>query len=219
MVGRLARSPGHARFRVAVRRLAAHRLAIVTVAVLASGCATSSQLAPTQPSAITQQLVIRSLERALAQLDATRLKDRKVSLDLFAQQASAQAFAKEFVTAWLEAHGTQVAFTAQDLKLRIFVPVLGTDRGETFFGIPTILVPVIGIPSPEISLFKWVRNRGLAEVSIYVFDATTNTFVDTVGPGVGRAKQDDFTLLIIINFTLTDADERARADHTDSDRR
>jgi hypothetical protein len=48
-----------------------------------------------------------------------------------------------------------------------------------------------------------------------VFDAATNTFVrehrleNTVRLGIGRPKQDDFTLLIIINFTLTEL-RRAR---------
>jgi hypothetical protein len=218
VVGPTAGFPGCARFALDVRRRASLGLAVVTLIVLASGCASSSQLVPTQPSAITQQLVTRSLERALGQLDVMRFADRKVSVDLFAQQGGVQAFAKEFVTAWLEAHGARVT-PAQDLKLRVMVPVLGTDRGETFFGIPSIAVPLIGIPTPEIALFKWVRNRGLAEVSIYVFDAGTNKFIDTVGPGIGRSKQDDFTLLIVINFTVADVDERAHAGHGDPDRR
>ena len=191
---------------------------VVALAVLVGGCVSSSQLTPTQPSAITQQLVVRSLERALLQLDTTRFAGRKVSVDLFAQQSGTQAFVKEFVTAWLEARGVRVTSEGQELKLKIFASVLGSDRGETFLGIPSLQAPLIGIPSPEIALFKWVRNRGLAEVSIYEFDGAANTFVGAFGPGIGRSKQDDFTFLIVINFTLTDLDERPHANREGSDR-
>src|SRR5215831_2873337 len=97
------------------RRLA---LAAAALALLTAGCSTySSQLSPTQPSAVTQQLVLRSLERAFAQVDLTEFVGRRVTLDVFTQtanqtligtpQAGSQAFVKEFVTTWLEAHGVR----------------------------------------------------------------------------------------------------------------
>ena len=182
-------------------------LVIVALATLA-GCAGSSQLIPTQPSAVTQQLVVRSLERALMKLDVSRLAGRKVSIELTSQSYGAQSFAKEFVSMWLEARGVRVTYESPDLTLKVIASVLGTDRGETFFGIPQLQSTLIGVPTPEVSLFKWVRNRGLTEMSVFVFDARTNTFVETVGPGIGRSKQDDVTILIVINFTLTDVEDR-----------
>jgi len=187
-------------------RLAAAALGL-GVAALVAGCVSSVQLAPSQPSAVTQQLVIRSLERSLAQLDTSRLAGRKVSVDLYAQTAS-QAFVKEFVVAWLEARSVRVATGSQELAVKIFASAVGSDRGETFIGIPSIQVPVIGVPIPELALYKWARNRGLSEVLVYVFDGTSNQLVETLGPAVGRSKQDDFTFVVIVNFTLTDVDDR-----------
>jgi hypothetical protein len=63
-------------------------LEVVALCILTSGCTYSSQFVPTQPSAITQQLVIRSLERALTQLDLTGFVGRRVTLDLFTQTAN-----------------------------------------------------------------------------------------------------------------------------------
>jgi len=50
------------------------RLRAVAVAALTTlaGCASSSQLIPTQPSAVTQQVVVRSLERALIIVNFTK---------------------------------------------------------------------------------------------------------------------------------------------------
>ena len=219
LVDIIARPPDRSSVSIVARRALRHGLSVVTLCVLLSGCVSSSQLVPTQPSAITQQLVLRSLERALMQLDTTRFEGRTVSVDLLTQTGSGQAFVEEFVIAWFRAHRIRVAAEPQDLKLSVFASVLGTDRGESFFGIPSIQTPLIGVPTPEIALFKWVRNRGLAEISIYGFDATTSAFVGTVGPGIGHSKQDDFTILIVINFTLSDADKRPPGDRTDSDRR
>jgi hypothetical protein len=186
-------------------------LVIVALTTLAGGCAASSQLIPTQPSAVTQQLVVRSLERALMQLDVSRFAGRKVSIELTSQSYGAQSFAKEFVTTWLEAKGVRVTSDAPDLTLKVIASVLGTDRGETFFGIPPLQSTLVGVPTPEVSLFKWVRNRGLTEMSVFVFDARTNTFLEAVGPGIGRSLQDDVTILIVINFTRTDVEARPPA--------
>jgi len=194
-----------------VARALTRGLVIVALITLAGGCAGSSQLIPTQPSAVTQQLVVRSLERALTQLDVSRFAGRKVSIELTSQSYGAQSFAKEFVATWLEARGVRVTSDSPDLTLKVIASVLGTDRGETFFGIPQLQSTLIGIPTPEISLFKWVRNRGLTEMSVFAFDARTNTFLETVGPGIGRSMQDDVTILIIINFTRTDVEDRPPA--------
>ena len=190
-----------------VARALTRGLVVVALTTL-QGCTTSSQLIPTQPSAVTQQLVVRSLERALTQLDVSRFAGRKVSVELTTQSYGAQSFAKEFVTMWLEARGVMVTSESPDLTLRVIASVLGTDRGQTFFGIPPLNSTLLGVPTPEVSLFRWVRNRGLTEMSFFVFDARTNTFLETVGPGIGRSKQDDVTVLIIINFTLTDVEDR-----------
>jgi hypothetical protein len=174
-----------------------------------TGCVSSVQLTPFQPSAVTQQLVIRSLERALAQLDTSRLAGRKVSVDLYAQIPAAQAFVKEFVVAWLQARNVKVAVgTREQLALKVFASAVGSDRGETFVGIPSMQVPVIGVPIHEIAIFKWARNRGLTEIVGYVFDGTTEALVDTIGPGIGNSKQDDFTFVVVINFTVTDLEDR-----------
>jgi hypothetical protein len=151
------------------------------------------------------------------QLDTARFRGHTVAVELFTQlgqqpattpQAGSHGFVEEFVTAWLRARGVRLASDSAELRLKIFASALGSDRGETFFGIPSIQAPLINIPTPEISVFKWVRNRGLAEISVYTFDAKDDAFVDVLGPAVGRSKQDDFTILIIIGFTVSDLEHR-----------
>ena len=182
-------------------------MGLVALCLLIGGCGFSVQAAATQPPAISQQLLIRSLERALSQLEVKRFADQEVTAEVFTHSGN-QAFVKEFVVAWLGEQGVHVVPGAAGLTLKVLAPVLGIDHAESLIGIPAFQLPIMNIPLPEIAFFKWVRNRGQAEVQIYAFDGKTNVFVDKSQPSVGRAKFDDFTVLLIINFTVTDVDKR-----------
>ena len=70
-------------------------------------------LVPTQPPGVTQQLVIRSLERALAGLYVHRFEGRSVDVAVFAH-AGNEAFVNEFVMSWLKAHGVRTVSTNPD---------------------------------------------------------------------------------------------------------
>jgi hypothetical protein len=53
--------------------------------MLLAGCSLASQIGATAPAGITQQLLIRSLERALADVDLTRIGSRPVALEVTVQ--------------------------------------------------------------------------------------------------------------------------------------
>ncbi|HEX9409155.1 MAG TPA: hypothetical protein VGA23_05845 [Methylomirabilota bacterium] len=178
--------------------------------LVVGGCSLASQLPPTQPAGVTQQLMIRSLERALAQLDLGKLRGPGVNVDVFVQfvQNANQAFVKEFVTAWLQAHGVRTVSESPEIKVKLFASVYGTDSDHTLIGIPSFQAPVVNVPFPEIALFKWERNRGQAELRIYEFEAKTDTLLGMQAPGIGRAKYDNFTVLLFIGFTVSDVEKR-----------
>jgi hypothetical protein len=175
--------------------------------VLLGGCSLTSGLLPTQPPGVTQQLVIRSLERALAGLYLHRFEGRGVEVKVFAQ-AGNEAFVKEFAMSWLKAHGVRTVSKDPDLQLKVFATVLGTDRGETLIGLPSFQAPIVNVPFPEIALFKWARHRGQTELQVFAFDGKTEEFVDRLPPGIGHAKSDDFTVLVFIGFSSSDLDKR-----------
>jgi hypothetical protein len=183
------------------------RLLGVTCALLLSGCSvTSVDVYPTSPSATTQLLVFRALERAVAELDLARLKDRKVVMDVVSQLYD-HRFAETYLETWFRAHGIMVGGDNPDLRLQIYLLTLGTDKGQSFIGIPSFQVPVLSVPVPEIALFKWVRNRGRADVRIYAFDPKTAEFRETIPETTGRSKFDDYTILVIVGFSLTDVND------------
>lgn len=175
--------------------------------LLLGGCALASQIGTTAPTGITQQLLVRSLERGLSRLDLARTSGKPVALEV-AVQAGNEGFVKDFVTTWLKAHGVRTVQDSPEQKLKLFVAVYGTDRDQTLIGVPAFQAPVVNVPVPELALFKWVRNRGVAELRMWAFDGKGDVVVDAPAPGVGRAKYDDFTVLLFVGFTVSDVNER-----------
>jgi hypothetical protein len=180
-----------------------------TLLALAAGCS-ARHVTVSDRSAVEQELLVRSLERAVARLDLTALAGRRVVVELLALTRD-QGFAREFVAARLQRRGVEVVSEAAraDLRLKVFATVLGVDRGETLLGVPALQVPVVSVPIPEIALFKWVRHRGAAEIQLYGYDPRTDQLVGDVTAALGRAKFDQFTVLLVVGFTVSDLDDRA----------
>jgi hypothetical protein len=185
------------------------RTAIAALLGLAlAGCSMASSTAATAPAGVTQQLLIRSLERALAEIDRSKIGSRPVAIEVTVQ-AGNEGFVKDFVTTWLKAHGLRVVGDAPEMKLKMFVSVYGTDHDQTLIGIPAFQAPVVNMPVPELALFKWIRNRGQTELRLWAFDPKSDTIVEAPGRGVGRSKYDDFTVLLFFGFSLSDIDKSA----------
>jgi hypothetical protein len=168
---------------------------------------------PPERSAIEQELLVRSLERAVAKLDTGRMEGRRVALALYGLTKD-EAFTREFVAARLRARGVNVVDGAGpvDLRIRAFASIVGVDQGDTLIGIPALQVPVVALPIPEIALFKWARSRGHSEIQLFAFDPEGGRLVERIPDGVGRAKYDRFTLLLVIGFTVSDLDKRPAAE-------
>src|SRR5438093_13033906 len=94
--------------------LARHAAAAVACLVLA-GCSLSPVPKPTEPSGVTQQLMMRSLERALAKLDLEALQSRAVRVEVF-HHGGPEALDQELIVAWLGAQGVRTVATSPDLK-------------------------------------------------------------------------------------------------------
>jgi hypothetical protein len=183
--------------------------AVVLALLVLDGCSLSPVPKPTDPSGITQQLMIRSLERALGRLSIERLKEQTITIEIFSQVGPTvpTVLIREFVTTWLRAHGVRIVDGLPDLKVKAFASVLGTDSDQDLFGIPAFQAPIVNVPVPEIAFFKWQRNRGVAEIRLFEFDAKTEEFIAAPPIAVGRARLDKYTILIFFGYTQTDVDD------------
>ena len=183
---------------------------LVLALLMLAGCSLSPVPKPTDPSGITQQLMMRSLERALEHLSLERMKEQTITVEVFSQVGPTvpTELIREFLSAWLTAHGVRIVKGLPDLKVKAFASVLGTDSDQDLFGIPAFQAPIVNVPVPEIALFKWQRNHGVAEIRLFQFDGKTDEFVAAPPTGVGRARLDKYTIMIFFGYTETDVDDR-----------
>jgi hypothetical protein len=116
--------------------------ALALCSVLLAGCAVTTQISSTPRSSIEQELLVTSLERGLASFDTQRLKGAAVIVDFYGLTPD-KDFAKEFLTAWLQAHQVQIVTDPKQaqLHLKVFAPVLGVDQAQSFIGAPAFTVP------------------------------------------------------------------------------
>jgi hypothetical protein len=175
------------------------------VATTVGGCS----LTPTATgrSSIEQRLLARSLERAVAQIDISRFEGKRVYVDLVGLTPD-QSYARVFVIAELRQRGVVIVEDAStaEVRLQVLVPGLGVDWGETLVGVPETAVPLLSIPVLEIALFKWVRHRGMTEVTMYAWDNTSGRAFESNPSALGRSRYDQFTILLFFRFRSHDLD-------------
>jgi hypothetical protein len=178
---------------------------VATVVALSSAC-TTARITATTRSSVEQRLLVRSLERAAARLDTGPLLGRPVRIEMYGLTPD-YIFARDFLRARLEARGLRVTAGADaDVTLQIFATALAVDTADTLLGIPSMQVPVLAVPIPEIALFKWERSRGHAEIQLYTYDAN-GQLVSRLPDALGEAKYDRYTILIFVSFSASDLDE------------
>jgi hypothetical protein len=187
--------------------LVACRLVAVLTALLLPGC-TYVTFTTQERMAVEQELLVRSIERAIARLDTRPFEGRRAVFALHAMTRD-ELFTRELVAAHLRARGIQIvdSWLPADLQLEVFATVLGIDQSESLLGIPSLQVPFVGVPTPEIALFKWNKNRSHTELRLFAFDRATGRIIEQSGDAVGRAKYDAFKVLILITFSVSNLHE------------
>lgn len=185
-------------------RVSSWCLVLCALAGVATSACTTVRITATSRSSVEQRLLARSIERSVARLDTSPLDGRRVRVELFSLSGDA-GFAEEYVRSLLEHRGVRVARHGEpaDVALRIFSRAIAVDTSETLLGLPTMQVPVIGFPTPEIALFKLERSRGHAEIDLFAYDGD-GRFVRRLAGSLGEARYDRYTILIVVSFSVTD---------------
>src|ERR1043166_10103040 len=75
---------------------------------LITGCAASAQITNTPRSSIEQELLVRALDCAMANLDVQKLADKTVAIEFYGLTPD-KDFAREYFTAWLQAQRVRIA--------------------------------------------------------------------------------------------------------------
>jgi hypothetical protein len=178
---------------------------LVGAVLSAAGCAMTPTA--TARSTIEQRLLSRSLERALAKIDVDMFRGKRVFLDVAALTPD-QTYARTYVATELRQRGVQIVgdATESEVRIQVIAPGLGVDQGETLIGLPAMVVPLLGMPIPEIALFKWTRHYGTSELKFYAYDSKDGHPFEVTPWALGQSRYSSFTILLILRFTRHDLD-------------
>ncbi len=165
------------------------------------GCTTVRVSEPAR-TATEQFLLSTAATEAVAQLTIEPLRGRKAFVDTTYFAASEQAFVIGELRARLLTSGVQLVNNRDDAKIVIEVRSggVGIDRYGTLVGVSALSLGAIGnmvggpgvpIETPELSLFKTVRQHGIAAVAIVAYWEDTGEVLTSSGPFMGYAMRED----------------------------
>ena len=88
--------------------------------------------------------------------------------------------------------------------LRVVMEALGTEQGETFFGMPPVQSVLIPFALPQLTVFEAQRQQAYARFTMDIFDARTGELVRSTPWYEGSAYYNQYTIFFFISFKGSD---------------
>ena len=173
-----------------------------------SACSTTQKVTNSARSATEQLLISEAITRSLPKqidLPLPMPKGAIVKLDVTGLTPD-KDMAKGIVAGWLGFLG----YTVQDgpenatHRVNLVIDSLGSEVGNTFFGIPPIQASLIPISLPELALFKADLQSGYVRFHLDVFDMPSGRFIASSSPFIADTFYNAYTVLFLISFNKTD---------------
>ena len=114
------------------------------------------------------------------------------------------------VRGFIEGRLAQLGYTpieqpyGADLRLRVLVLAMGTDQGQSFFGMPAIQSTVIPFSTPPLTLYESQRQIAYVRYRLQIYDSRTRKWYAPNEWYDGLAYYNQYTLLFFISFRGTD---------------
>lgn len=175
---------------------------------LLSACSTTQKITNSARTATEQLLISEAITRSLPKqidLPLPMPKGAIVKLDVTGLTPD-KDMAKGVVAGWLGFLG----YTVQDgpenaaYRVNLVIDSLGSEVGNTFFGIPPVQASLIPIALPELALFKADLQSGYARFHLDVFDMPSGRFIASSSPFIADTFHNAYTVLFLISFNKTD---------------
>lgn len=173
-------------------------LAILLLGGVCTGCGTT-KWTDTSRTATEQLLISDSMDRAISRLDLRALAAKKVFVDETPiKSLTDNAYLASALKQHILASGAILKEKRDeaDYVVEVRAGAVGTDRHDLLFGVPALSIPttplVPAIPSqiPEVPLVKKTEQRGVASISLFVYNRQTGRPLYQSGsiPEESRAK-------------------------------
>lgn len=179
----------------------------VALVYLLSACSITQKMTNSLRAPTEQLLISEAVMHSLSKRPELALpipQDAIVKLDI-----SGISIDKDFilgvVAGWLGQHGYTVEGNAENATHRINIVLnsLGTELGNTFFGIPAIQASLIPISLPELAIYKADYQTGYANFYFDIFELPSNRFVASSSPFIADTFFNAYTVLFVFTHKST----------------
>lgn len=182
------------------------------LALIAAGCI-EPRITDTGRSAVEQNLITHSVERAVDTMSFTSYAGKKAVIDIakLAPQCD-----KDYVTAVIDTHmalsGIDVVDKPEnaDIKIHFYCAVLATDNTKLEIGTPGIPIPLpntdISFGIPPISIFKRVARTGSCRMTAVICDAKSGKLINAYRGVQSRTFLNHWVLFMCIPYVTRDVE-------------
>lgn len=187
--------------------------ALGCVGLLATGCATTSS-SNTSRTASEQLLISSAIDRAFSNVEFGDFAGHKVYIDgTYLNSVDKEYLLGTLRHRILEGGGAIVASAdASDLVLEPRSGGVGTDKQESFIGIPAIGIPGLPIELPEVKLVSKATQMGTAKIGLVCYDPKTGESVGSGGASTALTHSSDTYVMGVGPFRSgAVVDERKRS--------
>lgn len=177
---------------------------LVMAGPMAMGCSTMQDRTNSPMTSVEQLLLSQAVERGLSNLNLPLSPGTPVSMKAFGYTPD-KDFAHRQVESWFLAHGYPVVGAkGAAVTVRILIHALGTEHGESFFGVPAINSGLIPIALPELALYREASQRGVARYELELADSETGALLYRSRLCEGTVYLNQYTVLLWFTFQRTD---------------
>lgn len=168
-----------------------------------TGCAATRTITPTERGFLQQVLVTQAIRSSLEHMAEIPIPTQSSVQVVTAGLTDDQYFATQIFKGWLGRHGYRVLEEGADYKIRVIWHGIGTRHNEFFFGIPPINSTFIPIATPELSIYKSVRESAVARFSIDILKEGNGQFISSTSAYGGNVYYAVKTLFFGFTYELT----------------
>jgi hypothetical protein len=186
-------------------------LLLAAAGILWGGCHATKVTEP-QRSVTEQFLLSAAAERAVAQVDLSVLKGRKV----FVQERYFKGYDEGFAIGAIRERISKAGalMMGQEAAADVIVEIrnggLGLDTRESLIGIPALNMPIPltgPVSTPEIALYKSAMADSAGKFALFAYERVSGEHVHSTGAMAGTAFFHHYRFLGLLNWRSTDVPE------------
>ena len=170
-----------------------------------TGCAAIRETTKSPRSPVEQLLLTQSLQRGLAEASLPLNPKDTVFVETTGLTAD-QAFAAGVVNSWVGQQGMHIRAKSEEAQyhMKVHLHAFGTEKEDTFFGLPPITSVLIPFSLPAITLYGVTKQLGYAQFSFDIIDSKNGRLLRSTPAFEGNSYINAYTFMVFWSWKTSD---------------